>query len=246
METKPANPKSEVTTPHPLLETMKEIVRIQQSVNDQMAGESWIKEAVEATRVDYSWAALDEAAELWRCAVPFKFWDKSAFAMDEENARMEVVDLLHFAISQELANVYAANESMSTDQRVAKVAGLMVDGMVQASQPSFEGGLRPCLKNLIHGLTHPKGNRVYWQSLFGLASSTDMKPETLVLLYKAKSVLNKFRTQMKANGKYQKIWLDYKEDNYYLTQWLSAQSTPPTEPEIMNWLVSTYRKMFSV
>ena len=227
-----------------LLQPFRDIVRIQLTVNNTMAGEDWITEAIKAERIDYSWAALDESAELWRCAVPFKFWDRTEFVMDSENAKMEVVDLLHFAIAQELATVNHNESPKNSDELIDLVAALMEKGSSWSeSEGDPQKNLRLALKAFIHGLTDPEGTKINWTALFNMAHAVDLTPETLIALYKAKAILNKFRTQMRANGKYHKVWLESKEDNYYLTQWLSTQPTIPPEAEVMNWLVSTYRRM---
>ena len=240
-----STPKSPLSDqPSALFTPFKDIVRIQLTVNNTMAGENWITEAIEAQRIDYSWAALDESAELWRCAIPFKFWDRTEFVMDTENAKMEVVDLLHFAIAQDLASVNHGEAPETSEVLVEMVAARMDKGSSWSeSEGDPQKNLRLNLKAFIHGLTHPSGTQIDWTALFNLAHAVDLTPESLIALYKAKAILNKFRTQMRANGKYHKVWLESKEDNYYLTQWLSTQPAMPPEADVMNWLVSTYRRM---
>jgi dimeric dUTPase (all-alpha-NTP-PPase superfamily) len=233
----------ENTTPHPLLSQFKELALTQLSVNNTMAGDNWLEEAREGTRINYMWAAMDEAAELWRCAIPFKFWDKSEFNMDAENAKMEVVDLLHFGLAQSLVNVYA--DGVKEPQALGgKVAAQMVSSLTDSVSDDPQSALREHLRGFINGLTAEKSIQIRWKHFFGMADAVGLSPEALISLYKGKAVLNKFRTQMKANGKYSKIWLDQKEDNYYLTNWLSTQPSQPSESETMNWLISTHRRMF--
>jgi hypothetical protein len=232
----------------PMYPMFRDIVSIQLSVNNAMAGPDWITAAIDGTVIDYSWAALDESAELWRCAIPFKFWDKTEFQMDSENARMEVVDLLHFAVAQQLAVVNHVSNPEDEDELVSLVASEItsaaaVENIGDAIEQDKQAELRASLKAFIHDLTTPSGALINWGALFRMSRAVGMTPDTLGALYKAKAILNKFRTQMRANGKYSKVWLDSKEDNYYLTQWLASQPSLPAEAEVMNWLVTTYRRM---
>lgn len=244
-------PEDTPTTEHPLLEPLRAIVRTQLEVNNAMAGPDWITEAVKAKRIDYSWAALDEAAELWRCAIPFKFWDRSEFVMDADNAKMEVVDLLHFAIAQDLATINDIHQPTYPETLVQNVAVRMFFAAekVEAAKASSENAwnaqdsLRSSLKKFIHGLTRPEGTVIDWDALFGLARAVGLTPETLVSLYLAKATLNRFRTDMRStHGSYSKVWENGHEDNHNLMMWASSLPVAPSPEDCRKWLEDNYTR----
>lgn len=235
------------TTPFKdLYDRFRAIAAHQFSVNAKMAGADWMAQAKTRERIDYAWATLDETAELWRCSIPFKFWDLTEFTMDSENARMEVVDLLHFALSQELVNRHV--DDPQDEDLFAAVAEAMLSGyrrLTRADKESPLGymALKQSLLGFIHAATNPRGMEVEWSCLFEMAEYFGGLDKVLCL-YQAKAALNLFRTEMRAaNGTYSKIWLNDKEDNYYLTSWINDLPYTPSQEEILTWLRNAHRNL---
>jgi hypothetical protein len=81
---------------------MADMLDIQDGLNCKFVGEQWKEDAAEHTRIDYLPTILDEAAELLRSNTQWKFWKKPS-PPDIANAKLELVDMLHFAMSEELA-----------------------------------------------------------------------------------------------------------------------------------------------
>jgi dimeric dUTPase (all-alpha-NTP-PPase superfamily) len=78
---------------------MREMFRMQQSLNERIGVKTSGMSEEEKTRwlLNYCRAMTQEIAELTD-SVPWKWWAKYQ-KFDEQNARVEVVDLFHFLIS---------------------------------------------------------------------------------------------------------------------------------------------------
>lgn len=78
---------------------LRELFRMQASLNHRIGVDTSAMDEAEKTRwiLNYCRAMSQELAELTD-SVPWKWWAKYQ-KFDEQNARVEVVDLLHFLIS---------------------------------------------------------------------------------------------------------------------------------------------------
>lgn len=78
---------------------LRELFRMQQSLNERIGVHTGTMTDEEKTKwiLNYSRAMSQEIAELTD-SVPWKWWAKYQ-KFDEQNARVEVVDLFHFLIS---------------------------------------------------------------------------------------------------------------------------------------------------
>lgn len=78
---------------------LRELFRMQQSLNERIGVHTDTMSDEEKTKwiLNYSRAMTQEIAELTD-SVPWKWWAKYQ-KFDEQNARVEVVDLFHFLIS---------------------------------------------------------------------------------------------------------------------------------------------------
>jgi hypothetical protein len=238
-----------------LIETCKAIVANQFHVNAAMAGEDWVRKAWAHEDVDYRMATLDELAEFWNCAWNFKWWDKKNNTIDYRNARMELVDILHFIVSEDLV---LRLEGETDSRAVEWVAKAMLEGVYEAGDLVFgelEGNRLPLLKKammkFIHDLTSD-GPEVNWTTFWTLVMLS--QPEDLqhcqievwkvMNLYRAKAVLNKFRTIHRASPRgYKKVWIDGREDNDIMMSWLDLQPTVPSDQELNLWLEGMYHRV---
>ena len=77
----------------------RELFRMQKALNERIGVHTDTMDEAEKTRwiLNYTRAMTQEMAELTD-SVPWKWWAKYQ-KFDEQNARVEVVDLLHFLIS---------------------------------------------------------------------------------------------------------------------------------------------------
>ena len=217
----------------------EKIAARQFSVNNSMAGADWATEAQQKTRINYPLAILDEAVELMHCAIPFKFWDRRAHTEDLPNARMEIVDILHFAVAEHLSSVFSGIE----EDAVSTVAMAMTDAAESiALNPAQEGDSPVEYFSTFVGQILAN-HKVNWRAFFNLALCFGMSPEKLYALYMAKATLNEFRTEKRAlPGGYNKIWIEDtgKEDNFYLMNWVQSLAHTPSREEILNWLNTQY------
>lgn len=239
-----------------LKDQIAKIVVNQYDVNNKMAGPDWVLRA-QTGAIDYVECIMDESAELRRCAVPFKFWDPSEFPLDLQNAKMEVVDIFHFAISLEIAgwvNVPRENEGvLSEDAKntyLQEVAGEIFRGFEEYRQDS-EGldieGLDPLLT--IKGALRSFNayllamESIDWSLFASLVAAVDLTPDSLFSIYLAKAELNKFRTSKRASdGRYAKVWANGKEDNANMMDWMSGLAGyTPTSEEVSSWLHANYQ-----
>lgn len=93
---------------------LRELFRMQQALNQRIGVDTSAMDEAEKTRwiLNYCRAMGQELAELTD-SVPWKWWAKYQ-KFDEQNARVEVVDMLHFLIS------------------MAQVLGMSADDLFQA------------------------------------------------------------------------------------------------------------------
>lgn len=91
---------NEVTT------MMKAMLAMQNSLNIKFVGEDWREVASARDKVDYGCAILEEAQEFQACDPSWKWWKSNPAAPDTNNMKIELVDLLHFAMSEAMATHY--------------------------------------------------------------------------------------------------------------------------------------------
>lgn len=218
------------------------IAQTQSEVNKKMIGaEDWVAEALKPERgINYQLAILDEAVEFMRSAIAFKWWAKNE--LDADNAVVELVDILHFLTS----------------------LGIVATGSVEQCAEDMELGYiaaENCSEEKINGLTVTAGLQKFiasmlkastdteevWADFWKLVDCSGVGIETVISMYRSKAVLNKFRTAMGYKlGTYRKTWLDGKEDNWYLTNFLKSVMSGngnvyPGDDALENFLYSNYR-----
>lgn len=103
---------------------LRELFRMQAALNRRIGVDTSAMDEAEKTRwiLNYCRAMSQELAELTD-SVPWKWWAKYQ-KFDEQNARVEVVDLLHFLVS------------------LAQVLGMTADDVFQAYLKKNEVNLR--------------------------------------------------------------------------------------------------------
>jgi len=181
----------------------KEVVDLQDKFNKKVHHE-WQKQ-------NYNWdrAVWVECAELMD-SMSYKWWKKQE--VDYENIKMELVDILHFLLSEGI-EVFGKDRLA---EHLRDVYGWL--------SPKLEGieSYRGQVEKIVYWSVERRQNREYrllfrLELLFQLWNSVTDN-EDIFKYYIAKNVLNTFRNKNSyKNGSYIKIW-DGKEDNVYVME----------------------------
>ena len=239
--------------------TLTKIVNNQLTVNNAMAGEDWLIQAAKHGDIDYRMAILDELQEFWTSAWKFKWWDKTNANIDYRNSRMELVDILHFAVSEDLVLQFGPHTTLQktvdwVSREAADSVLLALEDMTRDIPAGREARLKDAMMRFINQLT-ATGSVVSWKHFWLMVMLNDPEedgaPEEAVskvlFLYSAKAVLNQFRTRHRASPRgYKKVWIDGREDNDVMMSWLDTLPSPPTDQEINGWLEQMYSRVRSV
>ena len=180
-----------------------QLCELQDTLNTNILGTDWKQQPIR-----WSTAIFTEACE----AINYLGWEwwKSPNS-DTKQAQLEIIDMLHFAISGAIVNtsdyenlfdsIEDGANSMPDDQKVLMLSWETIDCCTEAA---------------MHAVM---GNYAFACYLCNVAANTlGMSSTEVFNMYIGKNVLNQFR---KANGykegTYFKMWLG-KEDNEYLTK----------------------------
>lgn len=212
---------------------------LQDNLNDLMAGEGWrnratLSQDTGVAELDYGFAALDETAELWKCLVAFKWWGPNN--LDYPNAKVELVDILHFGLSQELLSQSPEDVGVLLSESAYRICHLTVPNSPQRS-----------IRNFVSALAQ-EPSEFYWDAYFELVAHARVTPQDIIDAYLPKALLNRFRIHNGYKAKpstYVKHWFNGKEDNVYLYAFVDGfvekHSRRPTANEILDYLDHTYK-----
>lgn len=212
-----------------------EIAQTQNAVNIKMAGENWVQRALSG-ELNYHLAILDEAAEFLRSAIPFKWW--AVPKLDENNAILELVDILHFLTSHVI---------VCEDGNVDAAASIMAESLGQACLDILPGDEthtpKFCLVDFMQALFTEESYAVFYNFWSLCLSVTN--PGLIVSLYRAKAQLNIFRASNgQKQGLYKKIWFDGKEDNDFVVTFvreaIERTGEYPGNEAVQEFMTSTY------
>lgn len=207
--------------------------------------------------LDYAMAGIDElAAEFVPCALGWKWWAKT-FKKDLQNAKLELVDVLHFLASEDMVRSGNVDDDSLTlcvvriaeCHRQAQILHrTFVNSATDAAE--LESGsmllMKRLTKNLLISLSDEQ-RPVDWTAYFLLCLLVGSDFFDQYRLYIGKAVLNRFRAENGyKTGTYIKKWqlvelTEPLEDNAHLTEWLSTQGEV-TEVEIHAFLTETYAR----
>lgn len=240
-------------------EQLIEMATLQAEANDVMS-DAWRTST--NSEIPYYRAALVEAVEAVS-HIGFKWWKKSTPNL--EQAQMELIDILHFAISDHLRDAESSPELFAEDaidlmRPVQGSAGAVILQAVGAlpsrgTYPAFEAihytaageiDIRSFHFNDLADqfiLQTIAAGQVSWELMICLFENLGMTANQAHAMYVGKNVLNKFRT---ANGQrddmYFKIW-DGIEDNVYLTNYIQERlsvGNPVTADALYSYLTVRY------
>ena len=185
---------------------IQKMIETQHSVNARTSGEDWHTQGL-----DWRLAIMQEGSELID-SFNWPWWKQ--LNTDLLNAKIEVIDILHFNLSilyEEGANVDEIYEeklkALSTDQEL--------------TLPRDMNLLIKYLKNIVKVAANDRSGVEIADALFLAAGKIGITFDEIVKMYFGKSVLNKFRQDNGySQGAYIKIWNDV-EDNFVMADLIS-------------------------
>lgn len=231
-----------------VFDKMLELVNTQHGLNVAFLGVDWLTRSRLHVDVDYIPALMDEAAELMRSTTQWKFW-KQTGVTDVSNMKLELIDMLHFAISESLSvssedeGVEASMHEVATEMLVGyEIAFEVSDEEESPAAPAYnfqrlKSSLFSYLSSVFaHYSTDQEGDfedhddqddfftvssQHDWASFWRIARYMGVTFGEVVASYLAKVSLNELRVREgDKRGEYQKIWHDGKEDNFFLMEFI--------------------------
>lgn len=177
-----------------------ELMALQTAFNNKTNGECWLDGVTkDGNEIDWFLCIRQEAAELIDC-FPWKHWKDLSAPIDWANARIEMVDILHFLLSQ--LKKFAYNSNM-TDEDI--VTMWLEEPLPSLQWESYTKGI-----DALTYYTLMEDVAKCADTFRQLCYKMDISFQELRLLYVSKNALNSFR---QANG--------YKEGTY-IKMWSRA------------------------
>lgn len=171
---------------------IKHMLQLQDTMNKKVT-EEWRQAGFEWYRA--IWMEASEMLEHYG----WKWWKKQS--PDIMQVKLEVVDIVHFALSIALMR----------EQELDEIAH---DIQLAIENPEATGDIRTSIELLAQVTLMDKA--AHFSNIAGVMSHLDMTFDELYQIYVGKNVLNIFRQDKGyKDGNYQKIW-NGREDNEYL------------------------------
>ena len=195
-----------------------ELLELQTAFNDKTNGECWVGgKTKDGNEIDWFLCIRQEASELIDC-FPWKHWKDLSAPINWENAKIEMVDILHFILSQ--LKTFAFNSNMTNEEIITM---WLEEPLPSLQWESYTKGI-DALKYYSLMEDTAKCADTFRQLCFKM----DLTFAELRILYLAKNALNVFRQgNGYKDGTYDKMWMkDDKtewEDNECLMKIISKQ-----------------------
>ena len=211
---------------------LKTIFKLQAGANDVMSDAWRTSTNDEIPYYRASWVELAESL----MHLGFKWWkkehkDDAAIKIAQEQAMMEIVDVMHFAASD-----YIRDGEKNPTEMLYPWRNTNAGGRDWQDVPVLE-----VIEHAIADIISSK--QVNWAWVCVLAESFEVTADKLYGMYVGKNVLNLFRTANgQREGTYAKLW-DGREDNEYLTDFLNratANNATFTADELQMYLSERY------
>lgn len=214
-------------------ELILNMLQNQLHLNNTAYSAEWLEKG-KTKEFHYSVAASQEIAEFIN-SYWLPWWSKAE--QDLTNCKIEIVDALHFLLSE--AIIIFDNDLESAADWIEQSLMYALTRMKMGSTPhTLE------MARLLQASINADGEEVFLD-LFVLSYSMNFTFEQLYALYMGKSVLNKFRQDHGyKQGLYKKKWDGVNEDNHFLANWISTQTSVTTE-QIRDFLELEYAKYAS-
>jgi len=190
---------------------MKEMFRLQNHLNNETNGEQWVDGATrEGRQINWKRCLYMEGSELLN-SFGWKHWKGIDNPDDIENAKVELVDIWHFIMSDLITRHH--NE-FSIDE-IAEIARMRYEDNLKDDswkEKTLIELSEAIIKNAING------ENVTTEFFNMIKAMPDFTFEDVYKLYIGKNCLNQFRQDNGyKDGSYIKIW-NGKEDNVYMQQ----------------------------
>lgn len=221
-------------------QTVKALVENQANLNSTAYSESW-KDKGATREFHYLLAASQEMAEFIN-SYWLPWWSKAE--RDMVNCRIELVDALHFLLSeaiiqygdnapQVIANQYEEAQIAFETAREADPSGPSPADVIELAR---------LVQLMLNVDVAARDEPVSFTPFFSLALAIEFPLEKLAALYMGKSTLNRFRQDRGyKQGLYKKKWDGVKEDNYFLSDWIGSLLSPPSVEQIYVWMDAQYK-----
>lgn len=202
-----------------------QMLRLQQSLNDETNGLGWEGGYTDKGKL-ISWkrCIYMECAELIE-SFAWKHWKSIAAATDEQNLRVEVVDIWHFVMSLMLQNYKNTElgdiEQLASDICAASGFSEFCKAPANVAQESIYEIMND-VELLIHQCSGFELDIFdILKSYFAMSLKCGVNLYSLYECYIAKNVLNRFRQEHGyKEGTYQKTW-NGREDNVVMSEILA-------------------------
>lgn len=232
-------------------EQAEAIFRLQGEANDAMST-AWRTTCDQ--HIPYFRAAYIEAIEALT-AHGYKWWKKEQ--PNSEHIKMELIDILHFVVSNELRDriqvmeAYPSGEikmeSLEAAMSLTNIIEYVEYDMTSVSTDYRNVNELPFAELIDQFLIASLVNRsAMFQWLCAMFDYMKMTPNEVFGMYVGKNALNKLRAKYgQAEGKYVRQWFTFMDDNDALTKFIHRNvenNDPITEESVTNYLESTYHK----
>ena len=223
-----------------------QMLLLQDKLNTRTLGPDWIQQASAVDRkVFYDLAYAEELFELAN-TVHYKWWTASKHSPEyvAYNTKIELVDALHFLLSMYLIKSKQAlcTTTDFSDYPYLEGAAELIEKFEVGSNASgteWKLQLRKCLSSTFerqlqlyagHVNDYVEESSQAYADFSQLCACFGLDIEKLYTLYVAKNILNEFRQDHGySEGTYQKVWLNGKEDSFYLFTALEEEGLSLTE-----------------
>lgn len=214
------------------------VLTLQDKLNTKTAGKYWKSGVASNGRaIDWARCIRMESSELMDC-FSWKHWKDVNAKADFDNARVELIDILHFMASLALEKGYEETmlESFEKALLLENSGEITIKDEVRIDLvDEFADGLALInINKMFFGYTLDK--------LLELFNHTGLSLTMAINLYIGKNVLNEFRQNHGYNsGEYIKIWKNGLEDNYYMYEELKRHDL--TYEETYSFLEKAYEEV---
>ena len=199
----------------------------------------------------WAYAVMGELAEAFDHTA-WPWWKKSE--MNLPQLQLEVIDVLHFVISDVLEVIKdKATYGVTRDGMAKGISRQWVAEYLRGNPNEGVACIRECIRAYIHATTAVNAVGVWSRPsdlpnlklLFKLMLAAGLGPKDAFRLYVAKNVLNKFRQEHGyKTGQYIKTWMG-REDNVWLDGFLK-QATDVAPDKLFDFLYGRLSTQYSV
>lgn len=225
-----------------LRQILLDIFKAQDVLNSKI-NRDW-KSAGRLKTQDFFLAASQEISEFQESLGAYKWWSNTPISHENSvNCVMELIDTFHFGISADIAHKGIEYSVKDWMEAIQQPYIWDFEGFGLIANPTNDTLIMQIAKMLQAGCLTAEDafpRKIFLQLwVHGMGESI----ESLYLYYTGKSVLNTFRQDNGyKEGRYKKVWVDGREDNAHLMEWLITHKMdgPLAKENIRAWLSEAY------